>query len=419
MTCYVSFSGGADSLALLCFALEEYGRDSVAAVHFEHGFRGQESLDDQHFCERVCQSLGVPLTVIPLSVPEKKLPEEGDEAAARRLRLDVWRNIIRPDTEDAVLLGHHADDAAETLLMRLFRGSNVSGLTGLRRERVIGGIRFLRPLLDWTRADILRFLAERGMTEYCTDSTNLEDGYFRNFLRNTVLPAVAEHAPYAPGGLRRSVQNLLLDADYIEQAAEAAYAVCQTGRTADWKTLHPAILIRVLRKFLPEEIIPEHHLAERLHAALRQESGETKTIPVNREYSLVLDPQEIRLCRNGEKETFPAWDWRNEPDCYGLSAEVLRGVPENLNDGAAYFDAEKMPSHLYLTEWREGDTILSFDGKRKNLKKLFCDKHIPAHRRLVLRGGDGTVYLAVGVRHSAEAPVANETKQTLKITVKE
>ncbi len=414
---YVSFSGGADSLALLHWAITHCS--SVEAVHFEHGFRGQDSLDDQHFCERICRDWNVPLTVIPLAVPKNKLPGEGDEAAARRLRIAAWQSLI-PELErdsSAVLLGHHADDAVETLLIRLFRGSNVSGLAGLRQERIISGIRFIRPLLHMTKNDISDYLNNLNLKEFCSDKTNFSNDYFRNYLRNTVLPGIAEKAPYAPGGLRRSLQNLSVDADCLEQMAEIAFQTCKNGRTKDWKGLHPAILIRVLRRFLPEGIVPDHHAAERLRQCLEHGGPETKFIPLNGQYQLAVDPERISLKELNQKENIEAWDWQKTPDFRNLHAEILEAAQvTDFSDSSAYFDAEKLPMRLYLTDWQSGDTVLSFDGKRKNLKKLFCDKHIPAQRRKVLRGADGTVYLAPGVRNSAEAPVTTSTKQILRIT---
>lgn len=211
-TVFVSFSGGADSLALLLMTLER--GEPCRAIHFEHGFRGQESLDDAAFCKRFCKRHRVPLEIIPLNVPRRKCPGEGDEEAARRLRLEAWRDITKNVPGAVVLLGHHADDAAETLLLRLFRGSNTSGLAALRRKRVIEGIVFERPLLDMTRAAIEAYLKRKGIRKWCKDSTNRENVYLRNFLRNEILPAIAKRAPFAPGGIRRAIQALTLDAEF-------------------------------------------------------------------------------------------------------------------------------------------------------------------------------------------------------------
>ena len=147
-TVYASFSGGADSLALLV-RLSELGKTApweIRAVHFEHGIRGAESLADAEFCRTVCDRLGVPLQVISLNVPENLGTGEGVEAAARRLRLDAWRGIVvRTEKKPAaVALGHNADDRIESLFLRLMRGSNLSGLHALHAVRRFEDVLWIR-----------------------------------------------------------------------------------------------------------------------------------------------------------------------------------------------------------------------------------------------------------------------------------
>lgn len=416
-TIFVSFSGGADSLTLLLKAVQMYPVSRICAVHFEHGLRGGESLADADFCKEFCESREIPFLLVPLDVPANRQHGEGDEAAARRLRLEAWKKIINGRKNAVVLLGHHGDDAVETMLIRLCRGSNVSGLTALREERTVQGIRFRRPLLDMTRKEIEDFLRQQGIRQWCTDRTNEQDIYFRNYLRNDLLPSLAEHAPFAPGGLRQAILSLADDAAYLEDAAFQAYESCRTEGLSAWKELHPALLIRVLRLLLePAEILPSRNLAERLRSALR--NNKTEKIPVNGRYFLRVNKQGVSLAEYRDAPE-QQWFWRTESVCGDLTAELIPASPApDLTDGAAYFDAAELPEYFRLTPWRSGDTILSFDGKRKNLKRLFCDQHIPAEKRVVLRGeaGDDRIFLAPGVRHSAEAPVTHETKHILKIT---
>lgn len=261
---FVSLSGGADSLAVLVSTL--LSGKTCSAVHFEHGFRGQESLDDAAFCRRFCKKRGVPLTVVSLDVPRRKRHGEGDEAAARRLRLETWKELLKNEPDAVVLLGHHAGDAAENLLLRLIRGSNVSGLAALRRERIVEGIRFRRPLLDWTKREIVSFLRKNGIRKWCSDSTNFEDICLRNYIRNELLPGLFERAPYAEGGLKRAARALEQDALFLEKSADAAYRKCGTDPAA-WRTLDPALLPRVLRLFLADsghDLLPGHAAVERL-----------------------------------------------------------------------------------------------------------------------------------------------------------
>ena len=133
-TVYCSFSGGADSLALLLF-LKEWSRRisfSLEAVHFEHGFRGADSLADARFCHAICEREKIPFQLFRINVPKHRLKGEGDEEAARRMRLDYWHKIVRNPGNSLIAVGHHADDRIENVLLRLFRGSNASGLSSMR-----------------------------------------------------------------------------------------------------------------------------------------------------------------------------------------------------------------------------------------------------------------------------------------------
>ena len=412
-TLFVSFSGGADSLALLLFAWKNYPQ-KVTAVHFEHGFRGEESLRDAEFCRKTCETWGIPFRLIPLDVPHHKKNGEGDEEAARRLRLEAWQKIVTDPAHSAVLLGHHADDAVETLLLRLFRGSNASGLAALRENRVIHGITFLRPQLGMTRADIETFLAENGITNWCEDSTNSESLYLRNFLRNDFLPALSEHAPYARGGMIRSLQSLEDDAALLEQLADEAYTHCKQN-VDHWSSLPPALLVRVLRRFLGGTVL-SHQALTRFQEEMRKPY--THPVRIDLGQGIMLKRTKRALTRLPDTpEAEIRWRWKEDPVCRGLHAELHpRAEVGDLTDGAACFDAARMPEELILAPWQPGEKILSFDGKLKSLKKLFCDCHISGADRRVLKGEDGTIYMAIGVRNSAVAKVTEETETVLRIT---
>lgn len=412
-TIFVSFSGGADSLALLHMAHAQCP-EKVTAVHFEHGFRGEESLRDAAFCREICSAWHIPFRLVSLDVPNHKTPGEGDEEAARRLRLTAWQEIVTDPARTVVLLGHHEDDAVETLLMRLFRGSNVSALAALREKRSINGITFFRPLLQMSRRDIEKYLAKNGIREWCVDSTNRESLYLRNYLRNELLPALSEHAPHAKGGMIRSLRSMEDDADLLEQLADEAFLRCQ-DKVEEWKKLPPALLVRCLRRLLGGHV-PSHQAVERLRNELQKAYTRPVRIDLGQGMMLKRTKNALQLIQP-EPEAEIRWRWQEEPECRGLYAELLaREQIADLTDGAAYFDADLMPAELILAPWRPGEKILSFDGRMKSLKKLFCDRHISDPDRRVLRGADGTVYMAIGVRNSAVAKVTEQTKAVLRIS---
>ncbi len=426
-TVYASFSGGADSLALLV-RLSELGKDApweLRAVHFEHGIRGAESLADAEFCRTVCDKLGVPLQVISLNVPENLGSGEGVEAAARRLRLDAWRKIVaRTENQPAaVALGHNADDRIESLFLRLMRGSNLSGLHALHAVRRFEDVLWLRPLLEFSRADIESYLAERGMTAFRTDSTNLQNDYDRNKLRNIILPALYREFPRARAGILTALHAVAEDAAALDDAADEAFrrAVRPGGLDLnELKKLPPALLPRVLRLWLDGQI-PDRHFIERLRDLLNTENPYTSVgrITVEGGGVFLWKKGVLRKVENEppEPEEPVLWDYRMVPAVrFGKTVLRFRGEVSELDEmpsgaDAVLFDAEIFPHKLVLAPRLRGDEMKPFGAEYSvSLKKLFTDAHVSAEEqplRPVVRNADEPTEIlwVPGVRRSAAYPV--------------
>ena len=183
----VALSGGADSVALLR-ALLELGYDCVAA-HCNFHLRGDESMRDERFVRNLCQRLGVELHVQDFDVEAYKRLHRGvsTEMACRKLRYDWFYELTMALKCRPVAVAHHADDNLETFFLNLLRGTGINGLVGMRTyDR---WARIVRPMLGVTRGQVLQYLHDIGQ-DYVTDSTNLQNDYRRNRLRNVVLPAI-------------------------------------------------------------------------------------------------------------------------------------------------------------------------------------------------------------------------------------
>ena len=428
-TVYASFSGGADSLALLVSlsVLRETCPWELRAVHFEHGIRGGESIADADFCRSVCRKLGIQLQVIPLNVPAKIRPGEGMEAAARRLRQEAWSEIIRDssNTPAAVALGHNADDRIESLFLRLMRGSNLSGLHALHEVRAVNGITWVRPLLNRSRAEIESYLTQCGMTEFRTDSTNLENDYDRNKLRNVILPALYREFPRARASILTAIRAISDDAEALDNAAEEAFRQASRLDGLDLEALAKtprALLPRILRLWLDGHI-PDRHLIERLRTMLDTPGRFAKSgrIPVEGGAGLLwkdgmLKKNEARQIR---KESPVLWDYRAVPAVrFGQTVLRFRGedkVDTNaLPSGtdAVVFDSAEFPGNLLIAARRSGDAMTPFGSAHSvPLKKLFTDAHVPAAEqpmRPVVRDAakPEDILWIPGVRRSASYPVA-------------
>lgn len=179
-------SGGADSLCLLrmlCDMRKKMGI-FVTAVHVHHGIRGREADEDLAYVRQLCSEWNVPLREFFVCIPElaKKL-HLSEEEAGRQERYRIFEEVWNETGSDRIAVAHHMDDLAETVLMNMLRGSGVRGISGIPAKR--GHI--VRPLLCLRRGEIEAWLKERGIA-WRTDSTNQEDAYFRNRVRNRLLP---------------------------------------------------------------------------------------------------------------------------------------------------------------------------------------------------------------------------------------
>ena len=187
-----AFSGGADSLALLLLLWAHWPerRESLVALHFNHRLRGRESAGDERFCRRVCAALGVRLRV-------GRWPgrhQDASEAEARVARHGFFAREMKRLRCRALWLAHQQDDIAESMLMRLARGSGSGGLAAPRPVHgTDDGRVHLRPLLTLKKAELVKALRQAG-AKWREDSSNGRRDFFRNRIRRDVLPAWGEAA---------------------------------------------------------------------------------------------------------------------------------------------------------------------------------------------------------------------------------
>lgn len=189
----VGVSGGRDSVVLLDYLVQD-GFKNLVVVHVNHQLRAKASNGDAEFVEQLAQKYGLAfygeaVDVIGLMESEKK----GLEVVAREARHAVYVRAIQKHSAAGVLLGHHADDQAETVLFNLLRGSN--GLKGIRFENTVTVdecvLKVVRPLLEVRRSEINDYVKSRGL-EYREDASNAEAFTVRNRIRHEVMPLLVE-----------------------------------------------------------------------------------------------------------------------------------------------------------------------------------------------------------------------------------
>ena len=356
-------SGGADSVAML-FALyllrDELGI-SLEAAHFNHHLRGAESDRDEAFVTDFCGRYDIPLHLgSGRIVPGKK----GLEAAARDARYAFLRRL-----PGKVATAHTADDNAETVLMRLIRGTGLKGLGAI--APVSGNV--IRPMLTVTRDDVEAFLEEYALP-HVEDSSNGTDDFLRNRIRHGILPLMRAENPRI--GENLSAMALLLRQD--EACLQAMIPEEQVPDVSRLKAMEPALRRRALERFLKAQGVREpeqiHILqAEQLlyhwspSAAMQFPGGVTIERQYDRLVRLECAPElpETRLSVPGET-------------CIGEK----RFVSEYATDLEERPDSVLVcpVGALTVRSRRSGDTM-RLPGGTRSLKKMYIDRKIPASQR--------------------------------------
>ena len=199
----VAFSGGGDSSALLhfCYDLNQNGllQGNLSAIHINHSLNKESDRWEDH-CKIFCEERNIPLQSHGINIDVKK---SGLESAARNARYKIFKDALQ--SNDQLLMAHHADDVAETILYRLFRGTGLDGLQGPMKKRALGEGVLLRPWLGYTKADLNKYLSTNDI-KFISDETNFEDNHDRNFIRNEVLKMASNRWPNASMQIQQTAE---------------------------------------------------------------------------------------------------------------------------------------------------------------------------------------------------------------------
>ena len=231
----VTCSGGADSIFLL-HILNKLGFECVVA-HCNFHLRGEESDRDENFVREFCKKENLILLVEHFDT--KKYAAENKlsiEMAARELRYTWFEKVREKHNAQSIAVAHHSDDSIETILLNMLRGTGLRGICGIRprNEYVV------RPLLCVNRKEIEDYLSEQGIS-YITDSTNLENEYTRNKIRNIVMPILREINPQIDSVMLSNAENFAaaenIYKDVIEKEKSSAVSATDDSYIVDLKVI--------------------------------------------------------------------------------------------------------------------------------------------------------------------------------------
>ncbi len=416
----VGFSGGADSRALLDL-LHKYASASgwrVCAAHVNHGIRGDEADRDEAFCVRVAEEYGIPIFVHHVDIPSlAKQTSKSVELCARDERYAFFAKVMKESGIDLLATAHNANDNLETMLFNLARGTGLSGLSGIPATRECEGGTLIRPILKMSREDVLDYCRQNEL-DFVTDSTNLDTDYTRNKIRAGIVPVLKEICPAAEKRASRTAELLKSDSELLSSLAESLLERADNkDGTYDAELLaksHKSLSSRVIMKLFGElssVSLEEVHVAAVLDFL---ETGANGQISLPNGFCAVKDGKTFRFANKNDNQTQTCEYYEvaaNEGENYisPINAEIVIGKSQktiNIYKKSIQLEINSATINgtLILRRRLAGDRIF-MGGMHKSVKKLMCDKKIPAHERdriPLLCDADGVVAIPfVGVRDSS------------------
>ncbi len=375
----VALSGGADSVALLLCLLElkDELNITVSAAHLNHSLRGAESDADEQYVRRLCEVLGVALTVERADITaECKKTHESVELCARRIRYEFLERVA----PELIATAHTANDNIETVLHNLARGTGAMGLCGIPPKRG----RIIRPLISVTRHEVEKYCAEKGVG-FRVDSTNFDQGYTRNFIRHSVVMRLVEVNSAAVENVSNMSAALRRDTDFLNKTAEKAFERLFDGQRLfadELKGLHPAVLSRVIALFYKEKVgkAPENR-----HIAAIEELVESGgKCSVQNDFSAIVKDGFLKILPSKSVNIIPETEINEFPFC-GFGLEIEKISRKNTEIEGKFnslllnnaIDCDKICDRPILRHRRQGDEIkLLKRNCTKSLKKLFQEAKI-------------------------------------------
>ncbi len=398
-TLIVAVSGGADSVALLdLLATAPHLELRLVVAHLNHLLRGRESDEDERFVRTLAERYGLPCLVRRLDVRAfARQRALSLEEAGRQARYAYFEELQRQYGAAAVAVAHHADDQAETLLLRLLRGAGTTGLSAMPPSNGRG---IIRPLLALTRDTLRAHLADRCLP-FREDASNQDRSFLRNRIRHELLPLLATYNPAIATRLAATADLLGEEAQLLGQITHTAWLQLATAGDG-WVALSkaplqgqtPALRLRLYRHALTA-ICGDLRRFERAHylsvdrLLLREQTGNRANLP----RGVIAFLTDDRLCLSRRELLTPRHPRAltiNGPGCFdlgnGLQVAVEETAPpvswHQLPPQVCYIDPRQAPFPWQLRPAQPADRIapLGMTGSQ-TVRDILVDAKLPRHLR--------------------------------------
>src|SRR5208283_1115762 len=369
---------------------------TLHGAYIDHGLRPDETPSEIEFCKELCGSLGIECTIKHINVrSHAKVEGINKQEAARELRYNAFREIGSQIHANKIALGHNADDQAETVLMRLFRGSGPSGLAGIPPVRK----NIVRPLIEVEKKEIENFLQAEGIG-FIVDTSNLGNEYMRNKIRHLIIPSIKKMDRNIIKTISRTAELFREEERYFEIIVTKTLMRLISRKTDTMidlflrplESMDTVLLRRVLRRAIDETRglrgISFTHIEEIITLIKSGASGDRIYLPqdvriIKRYSTLTITSEKPSKLPHYLMEG-PGDMVLKESSLAFHSTIMLREELDTYGDGKqlAVIDVDKTSFPMLIRARLPGDFFypLGF-GKRKKLQDFFVDEKIPRDER--------------------------------------
>lgn len=414
-------SGGEDSMALLCLLLP-YAREnklSLCVVNVDHGIR-ENSAHDSAFVETFCRENGIAFFGERVDVPALcKQSGRGIEEQAHIVRKEVFARLVREGKCDLVATAHHARDNAETVLLHLFRGCGLQGLSGMR-VRTDDGV--FRPLLTTEKEEISAFVAAHAIP-FVTDESNADTAYDRNYIRHEILPVVAARFPAAQRAICRTAAFAAqADEELRAHIDENAFTVSDGAVSLREDRLTAPYIFAALQKLgqradVYATAIESVQKLKDCKPCARVDLG--NGVVAAREYGAICfyraAPVACPVVPYAPAECAQRIDFAGR-------TLVLRPVEPTYTTqqkGTLVFCTDGLPDGCVWRTRRDGDRFTPYGGGNKKLKEYLIDRKIPQRERdaLPLLCSGARVLVIAGVEIADEVKLTENSRRAVSVRI--
>ena len=421
----VACSGGKDSMALLHYLWEnrETLGIEVLAINIDHTIRAN-SANDSTFVVNFCKKHGI--KVYTYKVDATKYSEDKKltlEQGARECRYRIFRSVVEKGLADKVALAHHVQDQAETILLNLFRGTGISGASGMDyiRDEI-----YIRPMLSTTQTSILAYLNTNDVP-YVEDETNHDDEYNRNYIRNKIMPLIRVRWPGADKLIANFGNNCRQDEQYIQSTISNDAILKEEGLARinfNYFVYPDSYVFRLILKALKligvTTNIETKHLKMIKNMAIESENG-TK-INLTNGVSVIKEYNYITFTNRKIKTSKKSYEFKKgKIDISGFGViDTVTTKKFELDKYSHLIDLSKLPKGAVWRFRKDGDVFEKFGGGTKSLSDYLIDKKVPVRLRSILPvlAVGNEVYIIAGVEISEKLKIDKNTKTAYGITVK-